>query len=257
MFEPSRILTIARLAFRSSFRLGRTVGLALLAVCPALIVAAIAGSGGGVANTESAAQTLFEGLTIRIVIGLVVLVVAIGQFRDEIEQDTLTYLTSRSAERPDIVVGKYLGAVGASLCFLLPAAVLPLLVAGLAGAPPPPTAVTEAVLAITLLATLAWSAIFLTLGLLTRNALILGLIYLFLWEELALGLPGDFPKLTVLYYLLNLSNDLVASGPLSGLESGLSTASAVAGPIVVALVFVAFTAIRFRTAETAPGRTSA
>jgi ABC-2 type transport system permease protein len=257
MFDAPRILTVAHLTFRSAFQGLRTVALGLLAAFPAVVVAAIAVLGQSASTTENTAQGLFLSLTLRVVVGLVVLVVAVGAFRTDIEQDTLTYLSTRSVVRPDIVIGKYLGSVGASLVFLVPAGIGPLLVAGLAGAPPPATAVSATILAVVVLASLAWGGFYLFLGLVSRNALILGLIYLFLWEELALLLPGDFPKLTLLYYLLSFSNDAVSTGPLSGSTTSVPLAQTVLPPLVVAVFFVGLTAALLRYVETAPQRTAA
>jgi hypothetical protein len=60
--------------------------------------------------------------------------------------------------------------------------------------------------AVVVLACLAYGAFFQLLGLASRSALLVGLIYGFLWEELLLLLPGQFPKLTVLYYLFTVTS---------------------------------------------------
>jgi ABC-2 type transport system permease protein len=257
LVDLPRVLTVAHLSFRSAFQGLRTWALGALAAISALVVLALVLAAKDVTTTENAAQTLFLTLTVRVVIGLVVLVIAAAQFRSDIEQDTLTYLSSRSVTRPEIVLGKYLGAVGASLVFLLPAGIAPLLIAGLGGAPPPPTAVAGSILAIVLLATFAYSAFFLFLGLVTRNALLLGLIFLFLWEELVLLLPGDFPKLSLLYYFQSFANGEVSSGPFSGSLTSVSPGADVLAPLIVAVFFVVLTAMLFRNVETAPQRTSA
>jgi ABC-2 type transport system permease protein len=186
-----------------------------------------------------------------------VLVIAVAQFRTEIEQDTLTYLSTRSVARPDIVLGKYLGTLATALLFLLPAGIVPLLIAGLGGSPSPPTDVTEAILTITVLATLAFAAVDIFLGLVSRNALVIGLLYGFLWEELALLLPGDFPRLTLTYYMESIANGLVPSGSLSGSMTVVPVGLAALAPVIVAVFFVALTAYLFRFVETAPARSSA
>ena len=252
-----RVLVVGRISFRSAFQGLRTGALAALSAISAVVVLALVLGGAGAAKSESAAQSLFLLLTLRVVIGLVVLIIAVAAFRSDIEQDTLTYLSSRSVTRAEIVFGKYLGAVGASLVFLVPAGIAPLVVAGLAGAPPPPTSVTAAILAIVLLATLAYAAFFLFLGLVTRNALLLGLIFLFLWEELVLLLPGDFPKLSLIYYFQSFANGEVATGQLAGSLTSVSPAADALAALVVMAFFVGLTALVFRSVETAPQRASA
>jgi len=252
-----RVLVVARISWRSAFQGLRTWALGALSAISALVVLALVLDGASASNCENAAQSLFLLLTVRVVVGLVVLIVAVAQFRTDIEQDTLSHLSSRSVTRTEIALGKYLGSVGASLVFLVPAGIAPLLIAGFAGAPAPPTSVTAAILAIVLLATLAYAAFFLFLGLVTRNALLLGLIFLFLWEELVLLLPGDFPKLSLLYYLQSFANGEVTSGPFSGSLTGVSPALDAVAALVVMAFFVALTALLFRNVETAPQRTSA
>jgi ABC-type transport system involved in multi-copper enzyme maturation permease subunit len=255
--DPSRVTPVAWVAFRRGFRGLSALALLTLALVPSLIVLAIAAFGGGASATGDAAQGLFLTLTVRVVAVLVLLVLFVAQFRSEIELDTLTYLTARSVSRPEVTVGKYLGALGAALVFLLPAGLLPLVVAAAVGAPAPAASVGGAIVVDTLLASLAYGAIFLLFGLLTSSALLVGLLYGFLWEELALILPGSFPQMTILYYLIGYAHVVVGTGPLSGGAAGLSVTDSLLAPLVVAAVFVAITAVVFRWVETAPERISA
>jgi ABC-2 type transport system permease protein len=252
-----RVLLVAYLAFRGSLVGLRAVALGALAAVPTLIVLAIATGGAGAGPAENAAQALFLSLTLRVVVVLTVLVLFVGLFRSEIELDTLTYLSTRSIPRPAIAVGKYLGGLGAALVFLVPAALLPLGVAGAAGAPAPPAAIPATLVALVGLASVAYGAFFLLLGLVSRSALLFGLIYGFLWEELILLLPGQFPKLTVLYYLLSLGAAEVTSGPLAGFPTAVPSTVAIAVPLLVGLAWVVVSAVLVRFVETAPQRISA
>lgn len=257
MSDVSRVLYVAWLGFRSSLVGLRALALAALAAIPTLIVVAIAASGAGGGPTEQAAQGLFLTLTLRVLLLLVVLVVFVSLFRSEIELDTLTYLSTRSISRPGLAVGKYLGGLAAALVLLLPAGLLPLAVAGAAGAPAPPAAISVVIVEVVALATLAYGAFFLLLGLLSRQALVIGLVYGFFWEELLLILPGQFPKLTVLYYLLSLGSLESPSGPLTGFPTVVSVGVAALVPILVALAWVTVTAFLVRSVETAPERIAA
>ncbi|HYK93258.1 MAG TPA: hypothetical protein VEY07_04355 [Thermoplasmata archaeon] len=255
--EVPRMLVVAALTIRASFTGLRPIALAVLASIPTLIVVAVLAGRGSTDSAASAAFGLFGTLTLRVVLMLIVLVLLTSQFRSEIELDTLTYLTTRSIPRAQVAVGKYLGGVSASLALLLPAALAPAGVAALAGATMPSVATPEAIVVVTVFATLAYGAVFLLFGLLTRSALILGLIYGFLWEELLLFLPGQFPRLTVLYYLGALATRMAPTGPFSGPLPPISLAAAAAAPLLVAVVFVGLTAFLLRTIETAPQRVSA
>ena len=248
---------VAVLSFWASLRGLRALALAAFAVVPTLIVLALVGARASTSQIGDAAQGLFLELTIPIVSIVIVLLLSVGQFRTEIDDDTLGYLTSRSIPREGIVLGKYLGSTGAALVFLVPTALLPIAVALAAGAPSLPDGALGAIVAITVLAAVAYGALFLLLGLVTSWALLLGLLLGFLWEELLVNLPGSFPRLTVIFYLRSLASDLVGSGPLSGYTIALPTADAVLAPIAAAVVFVVAGMATIRVVELAPERSSA
>lgn len=252
-----RLFLVAALTFRATFSGLRTFAFVALALIPSLIVLAILAGGASSGSAASIAQTLFLTLTVRVVLLLTVLVVFVAPFRSEIELDTLTYLTTRSIPRALVAVGKYFGAVAASLALLLPASFLPTALAGLAGAPAPDATVLWAILDVTLLAVLAYGGFFLLLGLVSRSALVIGLIYGFLWEELILLLPGEFPRLTVLYYLLSVADLVAPNGAFATPLPPFPLGVAVAAPLLTAAVFLALTAFLVRNVETAPQRVSA
>jgi len=251
------VWTVTVLSFRTSLRGIRTLALAAFAAVPTLILLALvaARSAPGVLGNE--AQTLFLILTLPVVVIVVMLILAVAQFRNEIDDDTLTYLASRSIPRGGIVVGKYLGSVAAASLLLVPAALAPVALAVAAGAAAPPAGVVGALVAMTVLACVAYGALFLLLGLLTSWALLYGLLLGFLWEELLRRLPGSVPHLTIAFYLRSLAADLVTAGPLSGFPTAVPTFDAVAGPVLAAVVFLAVAVAAIRYVELVPERTSA
>lgn len=253
----SRTLFIAWISFRDSLGGLRGPALATLAAVPFLIVVAIAASGSGGTASLGAAESLFYTLTVRVVVVLVVLVLSVALFRSEIEADTLTYLTTRSIPRPAVAVGKYLGGVLAALVLTVPAGLLPLAAGVAAGGATPSAGVPETVVAVTVLACLAYGGFFLLLGLVSRSALVLGLVYGFLWEELILLLPGQFPKLTVLYYLLSVGAHQDPGGALGQFTTVVPLATAYLIPLAVAVAWVVVTCLLIRYVETAPQRVSA
>ncbi|MCI4331995.1 MAG: ABC transporter permease subunit [Thermoplasmata archaeon] len=252
-----RVLPIAGASVRASLRGVRLIGLAALGSIPTLVVLAIVAARSPASSVHDAAQLLFVSLTLPIVMTLVTLVLGVAQFRGEIEDDTLAYLTSRSVPRALVAVGKYLGCVAAGCVILLPTAMLPLAVADAAGAGPPSSEATIAIASAVVLGVLAYSAIFLLLGLLSSSALILGLIFGFLWEGLLQLLSGTLPRLTVAYYLHSLVSLETPGGPMSGYTTVFSSGEAVAVLLGVALGMLLMTAAVFRYAETAPHRSSA
>ena len=254
--EISRLLAVVTLAFRGSLRGPRLVGLGAFALAPSLLLLALVSARVPAASLRLAAEELLGVLTLPVIVMVVVLVLAVAQFRNEIDAETLVYLSDRSVGRTTVVLGKYLGAWAASLVLAVPAALLPLGIAEAAGAAPYPVSVPGAVAATAVLATAAYVGLFLLLGLVSRSALILGLLFGFLWEELLVHLPGVVPRLTLVYYLRSFLSSTLSSGPLAGYPSAVSGAASVAVILSVTLASLLLAAVAFRVLETAPVRDS-
>jgi len=255
--ELGRLGTVTWLSFRSGLQGLRAVGLAAFALFPTAIVAAIASAHPAAGTLSNAALDLFSLLTLPIVAMVILLVLAVAQFRTEIDSETLVYLSDRSIARPTVVAGKYLGAAGSALVFVVPAGVLPLAVAILGGGTAYAAAVPGAVAEAAVLATIAYTGFFLFLGLVTRSALLVGLLFGFLWEELLPLLPGDVPRITVIFYLRSYLSGSIASGPLSGYSGAVATGAAVAVLVLVPVAFLVLASLVFRYFETAPEKESA
>ena len=117
---------------------------------------------------------------------------------------------SSSTSRPGRWVGRpwslerYPGGDRGLAGLRLPAFLLPLAVATFAGGTAYSASVPAAVAIAAVLATVVYGGFFLFLGIATRSALLVGLLFGFLWEELLPLLPGDVPRLTVIFYLRRL-----------------------------------------------------
>jgi ABC-2 type transport system permease protein len=255
--EVSRALAVASVSFRGALRGLRTVGLVLFALVPSLIVLALAATHTSADTVENAAEALLGVLTLPIIVMIVVLVLAVAQFRNEIDSETLVYLTDRSVRRSSLVLGKFVGAWAASLVLVVPAALLPLGIAAADGATLPSGVVPATILASTVLATGVYVGFFLFLGLVSRSALVIGLIFGFIWEELLLLLPGSVPLLTVSYYTRAFLSGEISSGPLSTFATGVSVPVAVGVLLGLALFFLAGTMWALGSLETAPEKISA
>jgi ABC-2 type transport system permease protein len=255
--ELSRAAAVAALSFRGSLRGLRALGLGAFAAVPALIELAVVGARPGPGTVAATAEVIFGQLTVPIVDLLILLVLGVSQFRSEIDAETLLYLSDRSVRRPTIVLGKFVGSTLAALALTIPAALLPIGIAVAGGAPAYPANVPLALGVATVLAAVAYGAFFLFLGLITRSALLLGLIYGIIWEELLSVLPGSAPELTVLYYLRSTLSHLVPSGPLGQYATSLPLSVVVVVPIAFAAVVLVFAGALFRYVETAPVRETA
>lgn len=241
------LLTLAWMTFRGSLTGARGIGLLLGAFLPVFVVVGILAYG----ITGEGLLYDYENLMISLFLPLVLLVItlllAVPLFREEIDRESLSYLLTRTLGKPAILLGKYLG-------YLLAAAVvlLPPVVAGygiVAGWGHPPSGdlpgVLTSLLAITALGIVAYGALYLFLGLVVREALILGLLYAFVWEFLIGGVSGLAPDLSIMHYLRSIPPFLVSGGPMSYSASSLTLAQCLAVPLVFAAVILTLAGIAF------------
>jgi ABC-2 type transport system permease protein len=246
-----RIGIVAYTAWRSSIVGRRGVGLALVAAVYPLIVVAIASGRRPNIDLIAASELLYSDLFLPILLLLVCLVLGVSLLRGEIEDDSIVYPVTRSLPRPVLVCGKFAGLMAAALLFLLPAAFVgfALGVALNAGPGVSLVGVGATLLVSTTVATAAYGAFFLLLGLVTRQALVIGLIYGFLWETFVPLLPGPLKELTLVYYLRDIGGHLASAGPIAQVPKLVSLGAAVAVPLVFALVAVFLSCVYIVHAE--------
>ena len=176
--SPARAVGLTlRLLLRQLLTRGRVIALLLLGGVTILAAVGVAVSD----DVHDAAVTTIEiidGLGLVLVVPIVSLVFASASLGDGREDGTLVYLWLRPMDRLPVVVGAYL----ASLTISLPLTVAPLGAAaavGGAGA----DGITATVIA-SVIGVVAYSALFVLLGLLVKNSIIWGLAYVLLWEGL-------------------------------------------------------------------------
>jgi ABC-2 type transport system permease protein len=248
----TRALAVAETTVFAAFQVRGVLGLLGAALLfPALVGAIAVGSFRGL-DLLAAAESLFSALFLPVVLLLVCLVQGVSLFRTELEEDTLLYPLKRTVPRPSVVVGKYLGYLGSTLLALLPSAVLGIsLAAALGTGPTVATAgLFEAIVLMTVFAVVAYGALFLLLGLLTRYALMIGLVYGFLWEAFVSLLPGPIRTWTVVYYLRGVGYQLVPSGALGSTSSPVTLVGASVGFLLLAVGCLAVASTVLRYAET-------
>ncbi len=132
------------------------------------------------------AATLLSGLALGTLVPLVGVVLGTGAIGPEIEDGSIVYLLAKPLDRLQIVLSKLAVAVAAGLVF----AALPVLVAGLVLAGGDGGLAVGAALAAAAAVT-AYCAVFLLLAVVTRNAVVVGLLYALIWEGTVAGLvPG-------------------------------------------------------------------
>ncbi|MBI2245834.1 MAG: ABC transporter permease subunit [Nocardioides sp.] len=178
--------TIVRLGAQSIF--GRWRG-ALLFVLPVVLIGLSILVRTLVGHEEMGARHALDGLGLTVVVPLVALLATSGLLAPEIDDGSISYLLAKPISRHTIVASKLVVAAACVLVF----AVAPVLVAALILRPS--YALGFAVGA--LLGGLAYCSLFAFLSILTRHAVVIGLIYLLVWEGLLGGLLDGVRWLSV------------------------------------------------------------
>jgi hypothetical protein len=124
---------------------------------------------------------------------------------DEVEDKTITYLFTRPIRRGAVLFGKYLAYLACTIFVVLPSVTLVYLLVvpmrGTLGGAFPDLVKDLALLALGLA---AYGALFAFVGAKFRRPLMIGLIFIFGWEQAALAFPGYLKRFTVAYYLQGL-----------------------------------------------------
>jgi ABC-2 type transport system permease protein len=183
--------TVASLTSRSLLGPKRTLVLlllpaALLALCA--LARVLAGLDSDIEREldGSLAPDLLGAFGIAILMPLLSLIAGTGSIGPEIDEGSIVYLLAKPLNRYSIVVTKLVVAIAVVIAF----GVVPIAVAGVVLTSEVGT-VTVGFTVGALAAGVAYAALFLLLAVVTRNAVVIGLIYALIWESLVGGLvPG-------------------------------------------------------------------
>lgn len=222
--------------------------LAILLVLSA-VPFAVAVAAGVSADKPTAADlddALLNGLLAAAILPIVVLTVATAALGNELADKTLGNLTLAPVAHARIVLAKLAAAI--TVC-------LPLLVGGaagsvflgfdLAGLPDAGRAATAAGVAIAVGVAL-YAAVFLWAGLVTSHPLIVGLLYVFVWEGLFGTFVNGVKYLSIRQYTLGVAKAVDASR-FAGIDQHvLGSGAAITGSAVVFCAFAALAVRRLR-----------
>jgi ABC-type transport system involved in multi-copper enzyme maturation permease subunit len=136
---------------------------------------------------------------------------------DEVEDKTITYLFTRPIPRGAVLIGKYLAYLGCTVFVVLPSVMLVyLLVVPIRGSLGGSFLDLVRDLLLLALGLAVYGAVFAFVGAKFKRPLLVGLIFIFGWEQAALAFPGYLKKFTVAYYLQGLvPHAMPADGVLS------------------------------------------
>jgi ABC-2 type transport system permease protein len=164
---------------------------------------------------------------------------------DEVEDKTITYLFTRPIRRGAIILGKYLAYLACTILVVLPSVtVVYLLVVPIQGSLGGsfPDLLTD--LGLLALGLAAYGAVFAFVGARFKRPLLVGLIFIFGWEQVVLFLPGYLKYVTVAYYLQALVPHAMPSDSVLSLIQGIfretpGLATSLVGLGTILVVFLA------------------
>ena len=129
---------------------------------------------------------------------------------DEVEEKTLTYLFVRPIRRGAVLIGKYLAYLACTAFVVLPAVILVYLAVVSRWSIPESVHVLN-YLGILALGLAAYGALFALMGAALRRPLVIGLVFAFGWEQVALIVPGYLRRFTLAYHLEAVFRDTAAA----------------------------------------------
>ena len=171
---------------------------------------------------------------------------------DEVEDKTITYLFTRPIPRGAVLLGKYLAYLACTVFVVLPSVVIVYLcitpVRGSLGGSFVDLLKDLVLLGIGLA---AYGAVFAWIGAKFKRPLLIGLIFIFGWEQVALAFPGYMRQFTVAYYLQALvPHAMPSDGVVSFVQSIFhETPSLPTSLIALAVIIAAFLALAASTVE--------
>lgn len=181
------LLAIARVTLRQLLGGKRMIVFALLALLPAVVM--WFSTGGLTARAvaerfhEAAVGTLFLA-----VVPIVALVFGASTLGDERRDHTLSFLLLRPRPRWTVAAAKLAAAWLATAVLVVPSAAL---AAGVVAVRSGDTGLIGPAMLAVALSALAYTAVFLVIGFLTGRAVLLGLVYVFVWENgITFGAPA-------------------------------------------------------------------
>ena len=120
---------------------------------------------------------------------------------DEVEDKTITYLFTRPIRRGAILFGKYLAYLGCTVLVVLPSVVLVyLFIVPMQGSLGASFIDLLKDLALLALGLAVYGSLFAFIGAKFKRPLLIGLVFIFGWEQAALAFPGYLKKFTIAYY---------------------------------------------------------
>ena len=241
LFNPA----IAGLTLRQSLARRRWIVVSVLAALPVIMAILTRIYASGDQEPIGVLTEILSALSFTVVVPIVALTLASSGFGAEIDDGTVVYLLTKPIPRSQIVVTKLL--VTALVCVALTAAST--VTAGLIALGGfDATHLLIGFTAGAALGSVLYTAVFLALGLVTRRGMLVGLVYLVVWEGALSRLFAGTRTLSIRQYMLSVTDGISTAGA-SVFTAQLPHGTALAMSAVVAVGAVALCIARLRNFE--------
>jgi ABC-2 type transport system permease protein len=163
-------------------------------------------------NPAEWGEPVLMGLGLAVVLPVTALIVGTGVLGSEVDDGTIVHILAKPLPRRDIVLAK----LGVAIAITAITAAVPLFVAGYLAAS------VRLGLGLALAAAVgacAYSAFFLLLSLLTRRPVLLGLVYILIWEGLLVQFVSGARVLSIEQYVITITDRVAPTDLLEGTVS--------------------------------------
>jgi ABC-2 type transport system permease protein len=150
------------------------------------------------------AQSIIDGLGFGVMVPVIALIVGTGVLGAEIEDGTIVHILAKPLRRQEIILAKLAVSVG----IIWSVSAIPMFVAGTVANS---VRFGFALVVACLVAAIGYGTVFLVLSLVTRRPVLLGLIYVLLWEGLLGNLLASTRELSIHQYALTVAAKIAPS----------------------------------------------
>ncbi|HEY2669286.1 MAG TPA: ABC transporter permease [Rugosimonospora sp.] len=226
-------LTIAGITARGLF--GRRRFLLLFPLPVLLLVLTVAAKSTGV-DPEHWAPSVIDGMGFAVMLPVIALIVGTGVLGSEIDDGTVVHILAKPLPRHQIIVAKLVVAAGiTALTSAVPMFIVGVLV---------DSARFGVALAVAcLVAALGYSGVFLAMSLVTRRPVLVGLLYVLIWEALLGNVLTGTRVLSIHQYALSVTH-AIAPNDLIKAHVGLPAALAMSAVFLVGGALLAIDRLR-------------
>ncbi len=226
-------LVVMRLTARAL--LGRRRSLLLFGIAALLLLVAGLVRWGSGADVGVSAATI-QNFGLGTLVPIMCLLIGTGVIAPEIEDGSIVYLLAKPIPRWTIALSKLVVALGTAVVFTTIATVAGVEIAGDQG-----WQLALALGTATALASIAYTAVFFAIAILSKNPVIVGLIYALLWEGVLAGYIPGVKDVSIRQWALAPAERLLSSHPTWNVTSdlGMTPALILLGITTVAAVVIA------------------